>query len=236
MKEIYAQAHRVMIYAGESAEQSEDLLEWMMNPKQLAHRYSTATTSTNFTDYRVERALRCLLSRPWFRRTWILQEAYLATKAIFIVGSKAVDWSVISIQRLMELGYWQDPEIGVLPGVLEWTYRGQSDDITLLFALITTRGCFATDPRDKVFALLGLMSQPSELGFEADYNLTNTEVFILTAVQLFTSSNLLAILSHVDGPSSDSSLPSWIPSWSAVKERPLQAPYSRPGVWGFKKR
>ena len=126
----------------------------------------------------------------------------------------------------------------MLAGILEWMAKRisqrHSNDINLLFALATTRECLATDPRDKVFALLGLVSNPSEVGFEPDYHLTSTEVYTLTAAHLITSLNTLSVISYVDGPSASNSRPSWVPSWSGGNNWPLKAQFTKPGMWSSK--
>lgn len=101
---------------------------------------------------------------------------------------------------------------GVFPGMLEWMDRRSFNDLDLQFALTSTGACFATDPRDKVFALLGLLSKVARVQFEPDYNLTPTEVFTLTAAQLATGHNSLKLLSHVDAPPPNDGRPSWAPS------------------------
>jgi hypothetical protein len=225
MKDIYTRAHRVLIYAGEAADGSDYLLNCLAGTKPL----DNSNPSPQLTQ-----SLWSLLSRPWFRRVWILQEAYVSSKSYFIVGDQAVDFSLFSFGRLLSYGVSRYDKGQVLPGIIEWMARRSFDDIDLCFALRTTRTCLATDPRDKVFVLLGLVSNNSlEADFEADYNLSTKEVLILTAAHIITSTNSPDTLSSVDGVASRNMLPSWVPSWSGGNDNHVAftPQFKHPGTW-----
>jgi hypothetical protein len=228
MKEIYSHAHRVLIYAGEASFGSDRLLSYLgaRGPSKpgdidVFRLFSHADG--------LKKELESLLARPWFKRTWVVQEAYLAARATFIVGEMSLDWTLLQKPRLKGRGLFPLPNMKMLPGVLEWMDRQWAKDIDLLFALTTTRTCLATDPRDKVFAVLGLLDVPA--GFEADYNLTHKEVLTLTAADLITSLNSLAVLCYAEETPSRSSIPSWVPSWSSDSGVPLKAQFAAPGKW-----
>jgi hypothetical protein len=121
-----------------------------------------------------------------------------------------LDWSLLCKPRLRELGLYYDGNIEdskVSLGVIEWMDRQHGHKIDLLFALTRTRAFLATDPRDKVFALLDVLEDFSTMGFEADYSWSEKEVFTQVAAQLITSSNSVEILRHVGGSFSSSSTP-----------------------------
>ncbi|KIW06470.1 uncharacterized protein PV09_02909 [Verruconis gallopava] len=102
--------------------------------------------------------------RQWFHRIWVLQEIRFAREAVIICGSKAVDWS--SFQAFK---YWNNTMKWVkhLPYVIQWSLvrysRGNVNNEFLSAypkrlhrKLKLTRHIGATDPRDKVFAILPL--------------------------------------------------------------------------------
>ncbi|KAK0702806.1 heterokaryon incompatibility protein-domain-containing protein [Lasiosphaeris hirsuta] len=93
------------------------------------------------------------------------------------------------------------------------------------------RGCDASDPRDKIYALLDIARGPayqldSKLShtalrpIRADYHLSATEVYLEAAWHILLSSATLDLLSsqHLlkDGESESKvhGLPSWVPDWS----------------------
>ncbi|CAG5138365.1 uncharacterized protein ALTATR162_LOCUS325 [Alternaria atra] len=96
----------------------------------------------------------------------------------------------------------------------------------------------SSDPRDKVYAFLGLANrnlspfrtQPNAL--VPDYNLSVEEVFIEIATVLMSSYKNLSWLSHVEDLSQRriSGLPSWVPDLS-VPLQPYPLRYRGPAYW-----
>ncbi|KAJ4366268.1 hypothetical protein N0V83_007904 [Neocucurbitaria cava] len=96
----------------------------------------------------------------------------------------------------------------------------------------------STDPRDKVYALLGLAdrsmspfrTEPNVL--TPDYNLSVQQVYTETARVLMTSYRNLSWLSHVEDPSQRriAGLPSWVPDLSVPLD-PYPLRYRGPGFW-----
>ena len=102
----------------------------------------------------------------------------------------------------------------------------------------THRFSRSTDPRDKVYAFLGLANrQLSPFRTHPDalvpnYNLSVQEVYMETASVLMTSYRNLSLLSHVEDPSQRriSNLPSWVPDYS-VELDPYPLRYRGPSYW-----
>ncbi|KAK5637271.1 hypothetical protein RRF57_012983 [Xylaria bambusicola] len=82
----------------------------------------------------------------------------------------------------------------------------------------------ASDPRDKIFALLGLARDREELerkGLYPDYTKSCQELYCLSAAILLQQGHL-SLLSYVQYPKRQRNLPSWVPDWSASITHPLQ--------------
>ncbi|KAF2033216.1 hypothetical protein EK21DRAFT_109349 [Setomelanomma holmii] len=100
------------------------------------------------------------------------------------------------------------------------------------------RFCKSSDPRDKVYAFLGLADRAmspfrtNPTALMPDYNLTVQEVYTETATILMASYRNLSLLSHVEDPSSRriADLPSWVPDMSVPLE-PYPLRYRGPGHW-----
>jgi hypothetical protein len=73
MEDIYSKAEEVIIWTGEEIEGLQEMThrEWAVD----------GFSEPNFS------VLYQLLTRPWFRRSWIVQEVVLAQKATFLAGS-----------------------------------------------------------------------------------------------------------------------------------------------------
>lgn len=87
--------------------------------------------------------------------------------------------------------------------------------LSLIEALSAFRNCGSTDPRDKVFAYLGICTGDHEI--IPDYSMSAQEVFLETTKSILASTESLAILSQVQDSSQTSTqkLPSWVPDFAA---------------------
>ncbi|KAH7086339.1 heterokaryon incompatibility protein-domain-containing protein [Paraphoma chrysanthemicola] len=96
----------------------------------------------------------------------------------------------------------------------------------------------SSDPRDKVYAFLGLADRTMSpfrthpAALTPDYNLSVQEVYTETARVLLASYKNLSLLSHVEDPSLRriDNLPSWVPDLSVPLD-PYPLRYRGPGFW-----
>jgi hypothetical protein len=108
--------------------------------------------------------IQALFERHWFGRIWVLQEVRYARNAIVVCGDRQVDWDSFRAFR-----YWNANTKWVksLPYVVQWSvfqvsWAWGTRILTpypkrLLVKLQDTRHCGATDPRDKLLAILPLL-------------------------------------------------------------------------------
>ncbi|PMD28749.1 HET-domain-containing protein [Hyaloscypha variabilis F] len=173
-------------------------------------------------------ALHTWFNRPWFSRVWILQEAVLAPKALLHWGEQRMKLETAT--TVVEgLGAFQHME-SVFPSipaaydslcfitVKRMERRGIITDSRLrsiVHLLDGARGQKATDPRDKVYALLGLMPNPmGKQTLVPDYSPTCSveDVFINAAVYCLFQLHDLRVLSYKIATIFN--LPSWVPDWT----------------------
>jgi hypothetical protein len=121
--------------------------------------------------------IRAVFERPWFSRIWIIQEAAFAPVVMYI-GSLDFGWKEVAYAATWI--WWnvkQPPQKGL---VNIYSRAGE------IFEQRTKKGTFleefltgdlmkysnATDPRDKIYALLGLMhdSERGGLLLQPDYS------------------------------------------------------------------
>ena len=117
--------------------------------------------------------LEDILNRPYWRRVWIIQELVAASKVVLRCGFQSLDWDQL-IRASACLNIWhadinrQLKELGSSESVSWRPHKAHRIDNTrgiqvnkdrqrhLLNLWSTHKTCAASDPRDKVFALLGL--------------------------------------------------------------------------------
>ncbi|EFQ86072.1 hypothetical protein PTT_18789 [Pyrenophora teres f. teres 0-1] len=178
-----------------------------------------------FADLSAWKSMARFFQRTYFTRVWTIQEIKLARKLRALCGSHAVDWGdIIKVSEFLTLSPWtrwisdfitdSHHTNHAVPNILE-TEKMAGD---LLYALIRCRRFMAGDPRDKVYALLGVVgdSVRGKSRLEPVYSGRSvTETYTLAAVQILEDSDDLLLLSCVEG--SDPDLPSWVPDWRCNK-------------------
>lgn len=153
----------------------------------------------------------------WFHRIWVLQEIAMAKEAVVFLGSQSIPWGFISRQHLehtgiSKSGHLQDlrslcqhekvPPVVLLGKQLPW------NSMNLTELLLATRSCGASDPRDKIFALLRLANDASLP--DPDYSLAPEEIFKMTTIHCIYRWGL-EILTLVN-PNKLEQCPSWVPN------------------------
>ncbi|KAL7944142.1 heterokaryon incompatibility domain-containing protein [Trichoderma barbatum] len=175
MAEIYSKANRVIVWLGETADESDRALK---NIRMAANEDHTKFLSQD-TD---RQATLALLGRPWFRRIWVLQEVAAAQHIVMLCGSARIDGYAFCLGLPSLLSYEDIPS-----HIRSVTYlmRGSifrprysvtssgsiSLDIRPLGVLIDMYHAHeATERHDKIFALLGMSSDnPTTSGLLPNY-------------------------------------------------------------------
>ncbi|KAK5652687.1 hypothetical protein OQA88_10281 [Cercophora sp. LCS_1] len=170
-------------------------------------------------------SVTALLQREWWTRVWIIQELCLSKEAVLVCGNSSAPWEAM-LFAITELNTI-DPEESLFVPPLEAISRYHSLSATraglaastvrppLLDTLASFRRFRATNPLDKVYALLGVSNS---VGVVPDYNLNPKECFEHIARHIIMGSNNLDILDHVvpSYPSAIRETPelhSWAPDW-----------------------
>ncbi|KIW29809.1 uncharacterized protein PV07_05596 [Cladophialophora immunda] len=138
-------------------------------------------------------AIYWLIAGPWFTRTWIFQEAVLAQHAIVHCGRLSMEWSQFAKGAMnIAAGYFEGPadshawdiERGrMLLGVKSSTDFGPFFDASdrspccLLdqLSLNWQRNC--SNPRDKIYGVLGVLSLSNTYAIKVDYSLPTSQVY-----------------------------------------------------------
>lgn len=173
-----------------------------------------------------------LLRNSWFSRIWVVQEAVLAKRLILRAGRQQVSWGrFVSCLRSLQSNT-KIKAVDALP-VFDiemlrndgFKIGGQATDILKL--LIAFRGRQASDSRDKIFGLLGLISpRPSEVTFSADYSKSPEQIFMGFTLWHIKSKGCLDVLTNccaeeeyrfVAKGSGEYEMPSWATDWSHRK-------------------
>ncbi|KAM0081517.1 hypothetical protein ACKRZS_006303 [Fusarium odoratissimum] len=216
MSRIYSQAASVVVYLGESGDNSDLAIAFIMECDDP----SQGTTSLSFPKSDILMgAIRNFFLRPWFTRVWVIQEVFLSTDKIIYCGEKELSWSAMENFK----HYLVNTRLRFrLPYVVSASNRHFEEETTeelLLRDLLDSRHCEATDPRDKVYSLLPILqSFNKSLGLIPRYQDTPEKIYTDCALSLLPSCGW-KILYAVQGQSTTWRLPSWVPDWNVLPQR-----------------
>lgn len=153
-------------------------------------------------------SVESIIRRPYFRRTWIIQEIARSDRVLFMCGKFNITWGDLAD------GFWARaysvPDENSFIALHDiWTSLCDYDLMEVVMIASPTQ---ASDPRDKLYSLLGLVSG-SEMAaaVTVNYNKSSEEVFYDFTKGLLLSSTKLAALSMSYGCSPDK--PRHVPSW-----------------------
>ncbi|KAI9878947.1 MAG: hypothetical protein M1830_010065 [Pleopsidium flavum] len=229
MGDIYRKAQQVLIWLGEEDEDSRFGLNYVqILLAELQPVFDNGLGEIKFSDLikalgmpaikgGAWNALGRIFERTWFRRLWVVQEAALAAVATVMCGSQTVPWQDLVKVCQCQVGS-HDPEHEAHSSMLaietqreRHERRLQSPFINILL-LCSDFNC--TDPRDKIFGLLGLTTDAGDPMLAPDYSLSVQEVYGKVTRFLMTRDKSLAVLGDVKEPKSLQGLPTWTPDWS----------------------
>lgn len=174
-----------------------------------------------------------LFRQEWFGRGWVVQEAAVSQDVIVSWGTINFDWRELMtvatwvyyrLPQLLERGFYV-PDIFLdlhrirYPDYGKIFYREHNWFVpSLLPQLQNVRSLTLMDPRDRIYAFMGLPLDPSEksgLHLQPDYERTVTEVYVDFAQNYIKASGNLDLLHYVQhtNESVESGCPSWVPRW-----------------------
>lgn len=180
MSRIYKTAQSVVFWLGASTYVTDVAMESVRKLQQASNRLSCQSWGPDDPQWKQlwdfvklelrarfpglekaqEAGMRELRQRPWFRRVWILQEVANARKAVVQCGKKSVRAGLFALApqlMMLEADLHSTSVLDIMPGPLRPTSWGaKSSDLYTL--LRRYRAAEASDPRDLIYALLGMAS------------------------------------------------------------------------------
>ena len=145
----------------------------------------------NPQDYRETSAwkdLTRLFSLRYFTRVWVIQEVALARLAYLVVNIDVLPLTAAVIERMKKT--YDDHE---LPSILRWSL-GRKTRLGIVSCLHTSHSSHATDPRDRVYAVMGLMEDKARSLIPVDYTLDLQVVYSNVIAAIITVRRDLGIL------------------------------------------
>ncbi|KAF7512731.1 hypothetical protein GJ744_000298 [Endocarpon pusillum] len=234
MDKIYQRAWSTLVWLGEEGDNSSDAMD-TIGSISASLRCSMDEKAPDAEDFerlglpapesQQWRELAKFLARPWFQRVWIIQEIVLSNSIQLQCGWKTISWFEISafavnfgqhdltqyLDENSKAGCTRITNIDRMKDV----HAIRGSELGLLSALVQGRGAQATDPRDKVFAMMGMTA----IKINPDYSKSVSEIYLEAArkmVDYNSYDNIFSLLCCVDHQQPSTSCPSWVPDWSSI--------------------
>jgi hypothetical protein len=200
MKEIYQQAQRVVVWLGEHKEAEqfvaalrEETGERILIPDPSIDAHRQAIFNLDHFDHYDLYPMRDLLDRDWWRRIWVVQEVVAATKEPVVrfgnIDFPWRDWAELA--SLAENKQYGDHNARFCSAVSRLR-RGallEYEDVCIL-----VREMQASEPRDKIFAVLAFVNCKLAEPMQADYSLPVSTIYCkFTMTQICYRNNLGAL-------------------------------------------
>jgi hypothetical protein len=240
MRDIYARAWRVLVCLGGEDRPGAGLAGWLLlklhallqvnSYEELAKRCMEDKNTPSWVE------LSTLLAHRWFRRVWVIQEIAVAKKIWVTYGGGMLHWDIIQSGLVM---FGRHEMAGLLSAETAEMRRGiprslmaairvsivrhriqSKEGLTLRDAVMMCVGFEAEDPRDKILALFGLITDDLDPKEWIDYSQSIQGLYLKTANHFLSQPETpLRVLSYAGighERNATLNLPSWIPDWSCI--------------------
>ncbi|KAG8161307.1 hypothetical protein KVR01_009571 [Diaporthe batatas] len=189
--------------------------------------------------YIADGSIMHIASAEWWFRAWTVQESLLSNHALVVMGRRSIDWRdfCAAIDHGFNIQIWSPLHFGFIRDEIIVSYlslralenrqrhkQGQRSSTAeeLLNLLIHCRHRDSKDPKDKIYAMLGLLRDvqsgalnAQKLCIEPDYELPVIEVYRQVSQELIKKLGNLDVLG-VTPKASLTGLPSWVTDWSVT--------------------
>jgi len=173
-------------------------------------------------------SLCALFDQPWFKRLWVIQEVTLSRAAELYWGYGSIDFILIGRATTHVLDHYYESfvQYAAFSGldncdIMFNIWTKQLGNFSFFDTLQFTRDFKASEPKDKIFGMLGLTTSDSNpdgmLFMEPDYSLDTVEVYTYVATKILVDQeevDLLACVQH--GRQLPDDWASWVPNWAVL--------------------
>jgi len=200
MADVYQTATSVIVYLGQPTEQTEMDMQHLQLFLQRHNQGEDAPWS-HIAIPDLELSISRVLSKPWFKRIWTVQEAVLAQHIVMLCGRYQIQWAAdlqtlrglvfriksasispmyrLSLRSASELDW--SPLLDILESQMRQAARREGVVLhrNLLDVAFDFRQRNASDPRDKYYAILGIIedNKGGSLSFAPNYAMSAEQVY-----------------------------------------------------------
>jgi hypothetical protein len=200
MRQIYSSASRVLIWLGDE-DLSKDFTYTMEHLERLQQE---GFDRCKLNGLQINHRTRSLFQCRWWKRVWTIQEGVVANEHTLVLwGSREISWAYI-----IDLVEYINSSLRAYRPRISWEHRASgfarvyreyhlSGTIPLEKLIYVSFGRNASDPRDMIYALLGLVKQPSFTPLEPNYTQSTEWAFQRAIISVITARKDLEFLLNI---------------------------------------
>lgn len=233
MASIYKSAAQVAVWLG-GYHEPEDCIPfepeiWGFDSLPPGNKESTEECFQLWFDFYLDKllnpTLRCwgylslMYQRNWFQRLWVVQEIVMAKSAVVVCGRVCLSWNVLlgGTKRIYE--YFRSPGAGqiyydLLLGRIQQITLLQFRSLDILSIIHATRYMESSDPRDRLFAIKGLIGS-GDSDIVVDYSKDINDIYRDWTLRYIERTGNLDVLlgctPNKEKHEISDGLPSWVP-------------------------
>lgn len=185
MSQIYAAASQVLIYIGRDPRPE--------HPEQFFAFWRGNGIGLHVSQHDISK----FLSFPWWSRVWILQEVAVARRATLVWCSATLEWGLFSVAHVITRGFEPIDLDGNVPPVFMFSGNDPKPLNDIYSLMHTARISQCSEPRDKIYALVGLLGDHVVHNLVADYGISLQALYVNFAMHLIRSYRNLDVLSFL---------------------------------------
>ncbi|KAJ4248603.1 hypothetical protein NW757_008251 [Fusarium falciforme] len=247
MPDIYSNAESVAIWLGPEEDDSSSAVDFLGQvaaqakyPDKVSRLLTAGARNGDLA------AVVSLFERDYWRRLWVVQEVFNAREIYVYCGTTKLSWDSYQLasdafsEHRGDMAFRNDQIEGrravISPDQFSYAqvliYQGpaslpdlraymEDGEGALLEILRACRRKLASDPRDKLFGLLGVLPDEIRNEFRADYNLPVKDVYTEVVDYLLKTTQCLDVICeaiHFPVHTSSANLPSFVPDWSHIPQ------------------
>lgn len=249
MADIYRKATRAMVWLGDEVEIESDCrgaIDFLNYLRRLQPLFNGQNADDTRATLRSPDLVNCwasvanLLNRPWWTRVWTLQEMILPREVKFYCGNTSISRGKFKTAMycifLCSVGD-RDMDVELVPRkvfdtafnrrrVHQWYVKPKALSLVAVLAYLGNH-C-ASDPRDRIYSVLGLITaRDRRLVGDPEYKTSVRSQYARLVRSFYNEYHSLDIIcfSHLfnrysgpEDPGIETAMPSWVPDWRVYTE------------------
>ena len=233
--DIYSNALETFVYLGRSTQETDLAIQAARDHPEEITTLEGLQDQQDVRSQRILAGTQDLLSRPWFERLWVLQEAALSNSLIVGCGREWLDWDILAdflapicppIQDGPAHPTAFDPDYPIRR--IAWLRKEIVAGRQILLPLVL--GCMGgpskcQEPIDRLWGMMGLMP-PGERSYKAvNYMKTGRDELAQQAIKIMKWWSMgyqtVYMLSFASLKNKGPKYPNWCPDWMTCKQGPM---------------